>query len=151
MEDLAFFNQLYKAVRLLITILASVVIFRLLTRDPIEMDAARHNPSTSPRGIDHRNHGAQACNSPSTSPWVVATDMVVLHYQSTSPWGEAHQLWRGRQTIIQRTTFIAIHMIIATFRDQTWVTLSCVLFPGIARYRMPAAEKFFKTFPSARV
>ena len=35
---------------------------------PIEMDAARHNPSTSPRGIDHRNHGAHACNSQATSP-----------------------------------------------------------------------------------
>ena len=42
-------------------------------------------------------------------------------------------------------------MIIATFRDQTWVTLMCVLFPGIERYRMPAAEKFFKTFLSAQV
>ena len=35
MEDLAFYNQRYKAVRLLITILANVVIFRLLTRDAL--------------------------------------------------------------------------------------------------------------------
>ena len=70
---------------------------------PIEMDAARHNPSTSPRGIDHRNHGAHACNSQSTSPWVVATDMVVLHYQSTSPWGVANHLGKVRQTTSQRT------------------------------------------------
>ena len=35
MEDLAFYNQGCKAVRLLITILANVVIFRLLTRDAV--------------------------------------------------------------------------------------------------------------------
>ena len=33
MEDLAFYNQGCKALSLLITILANVVIFRLLTRD----------------------------------------------------------------------------------------------------------------------
>ena len=32
MEDLAFYKQRYKAVSLLITILANVVIYRLLTR-----------------------------------------------------------------------------------------------------------------------
>ena len=35
MEDLAFYNLRYKAVRLLITILANVVIYRLLTRDAL--------------------------------------------------------------------------------------------------------------------
>ena len=35
MEDLALYNQGYKALSLLITILASVVIFRLLTRDAL--------------------------------------------------------------------------------------------------------------------
>ena len=35
MEDLAFYNQGYKALSLLITILANVVIFRLLSRDAL--------------------------------------------------------------------------------------------------------------------
>ena len=35
MEDLAFYNQGCKALSLLITILANVVIFRLLTRDAL--------------------------------------------------------------------------------------------------------------------
>ena len=41
MEDLAFYNHGCKAVSLLITILANVVIFRLLTRDALGLGSTR--------------------------------------------------------------------------------------------------------------
>ena len=44
MEDLAFYNQGGKAVSLLITILASVVIFRLLTRDALGLGSTCVRP-----------------------------------------------------------------------------------------------------------
>ena len=41
MEDLAFYNQGYKALSLLITILASVVMNRLLSRGPLGIGSVR--------------------------------------------------------------------------------------------------------------
>ena len=41
MDDLAFYNQRYKAVRLLITILVNVGIFRLLTRDALGLGSTQ--------------------------------------------------------------------------------------------------------------
>ena len=46
MENLAFYNQRYKAVRLLLTILVNVVIFRLLTRDALGFGSTRTHTHT---------------------------------------------------------------------------------------------------------
>ena len=46
MEDLAFYNQRCKAVRLRLTILANVVIFRLLTRDALGLGITRTHTRT---------------------------------------------------------------------------------------------------------
>ena len=46
MEDLAFYNPGCKAVSLLITILANVVIFRLLTRDALGLGSTHTHANT---------------------------------------------------------------------------------------------------------
>ena len=46
MEDLAFYNQGFKAVSLLITILVNVVIFRLLTRDALGLGSTHTHTHT---------------------------------------------------------------------------------------------------------
>ena len=56
MEDLALYNQGYKALSLLITILASVVIFRLLTRDALGLGSTYTHTYTHKHTQAHTTH-----------------------------------------------------------------------------------------------
>ena len=56
MEDLAFYNQGYKALSLLITIFANVVIYRLLTRDALGIGSTHTQTHTHTHNT-HARHG----------------------------------------------------------------------------------------------
>ena len=62
MEDLASYNRGCKAVSPLITILANVVIYRLLTRDALGLGSTHtHTTAASRHGAKRPEQGQHAC------------------------------------------------------------------------------------------